>query len=147
MPAWPNTPGVADPGNALYANVVRRLLLPWGHRATEVCTAWAWWNLCRLNEEHLADVAEAALAAANAAADRQEGVVRTWRGLRGGVWGRGDMATAYLHAEIRSAICSPSPPPPPPAGSVSSGPSAGNWDTMVAAAAGGMEDDTPRSGV
>lgn len=110
-----DTPDVADPNNAVYAKVCRRLLLPWVHRAAEVgIPPWQEQRLWSFNEEHLGDVAEAALAAANAAADREQGRVRTWRGLRGGAWARGDRVTAFLHAEIHGAFGPPPPPSPPP---------------------------------
>ena len=111
-----DTPLVADPTNRVYAAAARslldrglhgRILAETGVRADGLAL------LCRLNEEHLADVVEAALAAANAAADHEQGMPRTWAGLRGGVWGRGDVVSDYLHARVIAAA-SPTPPPPPP---------------------------------
>ena len=112
---WHETPDVADPTNAVYHKVCRRLLQPWLHRAADVgIQPWQLQRLWSFNEEHLADVAEAALAAANAAADREQRLERTWRGLRGGAWGKADRVTAFLHAEIHGAFGPPPPPSPPP---------------------------------
>ena len=89
-----DTPYVADPGNVTYATIVRRLItrvgndprLPW----------WGFENLQKLNTEHKGDVMEAALAAANAAADKEEGKERIWTDLRGGACPKLDKVTPWI---------------------------------------------------
>jgi hypothetical protein len=50
----------------------------------------------QLNDEHLGDVVESALAAANAAADKHEDRWRTWAALRGGAHCKGDSVTEWI---------------------------------------------------
>lgn len=102
VPFW-DTPGVADPGNAVYAGIVRRLLA-YPHSCVDRLSPWGHEQLVRFNDEHLGDVVEAALAAANAAADAEEGRSRTWAGLRGGACGSGDRVTRFLVRAVHWAV-------------------------------------------
>jgi len=89
-----DTPQVADPGNAIYSVIVTRLIERIGNDAT--LPPWGLDALRKLNAEHKGDVVEALLAAANAAADREEGKGRVWADLRGGACASSDAVTPFL---------------------------------------------------
>ena len=54
------------------------------------------YNIVRWNDEHLADLIEAALAAADAAAAVEAETFRSWVELQGGAHGQGDEVTQWL---------------------------------------------------
>ena len=91
-----DTPGVADPGNALYASVVQKLL---DHVDLSSASALQLERIERvrwLNVEHKADLVEAALGAANAAYCLERGVPFAWSSMAGGAHGSGDEVTKWL---------------------------------------------------
>jgi len=92
--AFADTPHVADPGNATYAAIVTRLIAEVGNDPR--VPPWGLAVLQKLNTEHKGDVVEAALAAANAAADKEEGKERIWAELRGGACASSDQVTPWI---------------------------------------------------
>ena len=96
LPAWPDTPQCADPGNESYEALVQQLLLLCRQdvldHANEETMQWIV-ALPQLNREHKGDVVEAALAAANYAYCAQESKPMEWATLQGGAHAEGDLPT------------------------------------------------------
>ena len=96
LPAFKDTPMVADPSNAVYAKIVRGLMLlekrnmrkPWQIQRVE--------HIESFNDEHLGDLIEASLAAADMASAFESNTVRSWATLVGGAHGGGDEVTEWL---------------------------------------------------
>ena len=85
--------GCADAGNANYARVVRCLMDKLQQlRAVPPDMDY----LEPLNDVHLADCVEAALAAGNMARDLQRGTLPTWAGLEGGAATEDDVVVQWL---------------------------------------------------
>ena len=96
VPAFPDTPHCADPGNEAYEAYVDQLLRTceqelMQHADDETVTQIV--LLQNLNREHKGDVVEAALAAANYAYCAQESKPMEWATLEGGAHAEGDLPT------------------------------------------------------
>jgi hypothetical protein len=94
--AFKDTPNVADPGNAIYSRIVRKLFQNTSLSVTPPRQASQIDHIKQFNDEHLADLVEAALAAADMAAAFESGKQRSWSTLIGGSHGDGDNVSAWL---------------------------------------------------
>lgn len=100
LPGFTESPLVADPSNAVYAKIVRRLFklvqlsTATGQQAAQVE------HIKAFNDEHLADLIEAALAAADMAAAFETSTPRSWATLIGGAHGSGDAVTEWLVSAV-----------------------------------------------
>jgi hypothetical protein len=100
-----DTPKVADPGNAVYAAVIKRLLEEFIFEPGGIVPAGGYWHLCTFNASHLGDVLEAALAAANVAAEAEKGRSELiWPELSGGAHGAADVVTKFLVSTILAEV-------------------------------------------
>ena len=99
LQAFTDTPMLADPGNHCYAAVVARLLRHVAKHEPEAYVSLPHWGaqmLHKMGEEKVGDVCEAVLAAANAAADREQGRSHRWETLRGGAAPAADASVPLL---------------------------------------------------
>ena len=96
LKAFKDTPFVADPGNKIYSSILRKLLATVNKEKCTSTQLSQMYNIVRWNDEHLADLIEAALAAADAAAAFEAKTVRSWAELQGGAHGQGDEVTQWL---------------------------------------------------
>ena len=97
--AFTDTPMLADPGNHCYAAVVARLLRHVAEHEPEAYVSLPHWGaqmLHKMGEEKVGDVCEAVLAAASAAADREQGRSHRWETLRGGAAPAADASVPLL---------------------------------------------------
>ena len=96
LEAFQDTPKLADPGNRAYSVLVDMLLDRTRDEVAfcaDVQTQVRIQVLQTFNMEHKGDVVEAALAAADYAYKRQEGVPMMWEDLQGGAHADGDLPT------------------------------------------------------
>ena len=99
LKAFNDTPMLADPGNYCYAAVVARLLRHVAEHEPEAYASLPHWGaqmLRKMGSEKVGDVCEAVLAAANAAADREQGRSHQWETLRGGAAPAADASVPLL---------------------------------------------------
>ena len=99
LQAFTDTPMLADPGNHCYAAVVARLLRHVAEHEPEAYVSLPHWGaqmLHKMGEEKVGDVCEAVLAAANAAADREQGRSHRWETLCGGAAPAADASVPLL---------------------------------------------------
>ena len=100
---FPDTPYLSDAGNAAYEKLVNKLLthcssylanerIPARRSRVEYIT--------QLNQEHKADLVEAALAAADFAYKEQAKEEFTWPTLQGGAHAEGDLPTYLVRADV-----------------------------------------------
>lgn len=94
--AFADTPNVADPGNAIYSQIVRKLFKKTDLSVTPPRQAAQIEYIKQFNDEHLADLVEAALAAADMVAAFESGQQRSWSTLTGGSHGHGDIVSPLL---------------------------------------------------
>ena len=99
--AFKDTPGVADPGNAIYAAFFDQLLQWSNYAAAEGVERWKLDQLVYLNAESKGDLVEASLAAANAVATNEQEKEWSWATLTGGACGKADYVTPF----IERAVC------------------------------------------
>ena len=96
LEAFQDTPKLADPGNRAYSVLVDMLLDRTRDEVAfcaDVQTQVRIQFLQTFNMEHKGDVVEAALAAADCAYKKQEGVPMMWEELEGGAHADGDLPT------------------------------------------------------
>ena len=107
LPAFKDTPMVADPSNAVYAKIVRGLMLMEKQNMTKPLQIQRVEHIKSFNDEHLGDLIEASLAAADMASAFESNTVRSWATLVGGAHGGGDEVTKWLvravHWQIQTA--------------------------------------------
>ena len=96
LPAFKDTPMVADPSNAVYAKLVRGLMRMEKQNMTELLQIQRVEHIESFNDEHLGDLIEASLAAADMAGAFELNTVREWATLEGGAHGGGDEVTEWL---------------------------------------------------
>ena len=96
LPAFKDTPMVADPSNAVYAKIVRGLMLMEKQNMTKPLQIQRVEHIESFNDEHLGDLIEASLAAADMAGAFELNTVREWATLEGGAHGGGDEVTEWL---------------------------------------------------
>ena len=96
LPAFKDTPLVADPSNAVYAKIVRGLMLMEKQNMTKPLQIQRVEHIESFNDEHLGDLIEASLAAADMASAFERNTVRSWATLVGGAHGGGDEVTEWL---------------------------------------------------
>ena len=100
---FPDTPYLCDAGNAAYETLVNTLLK---HCSSYLANERIPARRCRveyisqLNQEHKADLVEAALAAADFAFKVQVGEEFTWPTLQGGAHAEGDLPTYLVRADV-----------------------------------------------
>ena len=87
---------VADPSNAVYAKIVRGLMLMEKQNMTKPLQIQRVEHIESFNDEHLGDLIEASLAAADMAGASECNTVRSWATLVGGAHGGGDAVTEWL---------------------------------------------------
>jgi len=96
---WKDTPHISDAGNAAYSAIVRAAI---GNLTREESVyldgqqSWYFWDVKRLNDNNLADLAEAMLATNNYAYTVQSNTVFSWAELRGGSYPDGDRVTYWF---------------------------------------------------
>ena len=96
LAAFPETPWLADPGNEVYGRIVRRLFMSQVAQDASEEEGARIYHISNFNDEHLGDLVEAALAAANVAACIEKGSPHEWRTLCGGAHADGDTVTRFL---------------------------------------------------
>ena len=94
--AFKDTPKVADPMNCIYSRIVRKLFQKADLSAASPCQAAQIHHIKKFNDEHLGDLVEASLAAADMAAAYECGTQRSWSALSGGSHASGDRVTEWL---------------------------------------------------
>lgn len=92
---------VADAGNLIYSKIVRALFVRADMSTGNDPDRAAVDNIRSFNGEHLADLIEAALAAADSCAAAELGVPRTWSTMVGGSCGAGDDVTKFLRRAVK----------------------------------------------
>ena len=105
LPPFHDTPLVSDPGNCVYAAVVDRLLREAPAEWRSFVGLAIFEKMQAFNEEHKADLVEAALAAGEAMEAMLSGRARTWGGLVGGAHAKTDMVTAWLVRAVHFQVC------------------------------------------
>ena len=96
LKAFKDTPFVADAGNKIYSSIVRKLLATMKKERCASTQPPQMYNIGTWNDKHLADLIEAALVAADAAAAFEAKTARSWAALQGGAHGQGDEVTQWL---------------------------------------------------
>ena len=96
LPAFKGSPFVADPSNAVYAKIVRRLLNEVHPTTATTLQVAQVEHIKTFNDEHLADLVEAGLAATDMADAFESNTTRSWTTLVGGAHGSGDAVTEWL---------------------------------------------------
>ena len=96
LASFKDTPYLADAGNACYAKVVRKLLGAQATREAMREEAQHIDKISKLNDNHMGDLIEASLAAANYAFCIERGEAHEWGSLCGGSYATGDYVTMWL---------------------------------------------------
>ena len=96
---WKDTPHISDAGNAAYSAIIRAAIENLTEEESDYLKGqddWYFWDVQRLNNSNLADLAEAMLATNNYAYTVQNNTVFSWAELRGGSYPDGDRVTFWF---------------------------------------------------
>jgi len=94
-----DTPDCADAGNLAYGSLVRTIidnLTEAESKFLDSQNSWFFWDIQRLNNHNLADLAEAMLATNNYAYCVENDAAFTWAELKGGSYPSGDRVTYWF---------------------------------------------------